>query len=89
MATKNTQSELASNVLYGSGIADILIADITEIYCRELKAARDRTISQAKGMIAAQLKRMPINTFGIELSDKDLEVLAHNFLPTGLTFDLD
>jgi hypothetical protein len=53
-----------------------LIDEITEIYCDELKQARDRTISQAKLLIEAQLKRLPIQTFEIDLDDVDLESLV-------------
>jgi hypothetical protein len=64
-----------------------LIDEITEIYCDELKQARDRTISQAKLLIEAQLKRLPIQTFEIDLDDVDLESLALSFIPFGVTFD--
>jgi hypothetical protein len=87
MNTTDDQSKTALNLLYASEHAPILIDEITEIYCDELKQARDRTISQAKLLIEVQLKRLPIQTFEIDLDDSDLESLAHSFLPLGTNFD--
>lgn len=87
MNSTDDQSKTALRLLYASSSAEPLCDEIATIYQAELKQARDRTLSQAKLLIEAQLKRLPTQTFGIELNDADLESLAHGFLPLGVTFN--
>ena len=87
MNTTDDQSKTALNLLYASEHAPILIDEITEIYCDELKQARDRTLQTAKGMIEGQLKTLPVFTFKIDsLTDQDMENLACGFIPDGVTY---
>ena len=44
----------ALRVLFASGLADPLFDEIESVYQSELKAARDRTLQTAKGMIEGQ-----------------------------------
>ena len=85
--TDPTPTLTALRLLFASDLADPLHDEIESIYQAELSQARDRTISQAKSMIAAQLEKLPTQTFGIELNDADLESLAHGFLPLGVTLN--
>lgn len=86
MITEN-QALTALKLLYASGSAEPLCDEIATIYQAELSQARDRTILQAKSLIAAQLEKLPIQTFQINLDDSDLETLTHGFLPLGTNFD--
>jgi hypothetical protein len=87
MNKASDQALTALKLLFASDLADPLHNEIESIYQAELKSAKGRTISQAKSMIAAQLEKLPTQTFGIELNDADLESLAHGFMPLGCTFE--
>jgi hypothetical protein len=87
MNKASDQALTALKLLFASDLADPLHDEIESIYQAELESAKGRTISQAKSMIAAQLEKLPIQTFGINLDDVDLESLAHGFLPLGVTFN--
>ena len=77
----------ALRVLFASGLADPLFDEIESVYQSELKAARDRTLQTAKGMIEGQLKTLPVFTFKIDsLTDQDMENLACGFIPDGVTY---
>jgi hypothetical protein len=87
MNTTDDQVTLATRLLFANDLAPILHDEISTIYESELSQARDRTTAAAKLLIEAQLKRLPIQTFEIDLDDSDLESLAHSFLPLGTNFD--
>jgi hypothetical protein len=87
MNTTDDQVTLATRLLFANDLAPILHDEISTIYESELSQARDRTTAAAKKMIEAQLKRLPLETFQINLDDVDLESLAIGFLPLGTTFN--
>ena len=88
MNTTANQSTLTSlRLLFSTGDAQILMDEIDLIYAREIEQAKARTTAAAKLLIAAQLEKLPTQTFGINLDDVDLESLAHGFLPLGATLD--
>jgi hypothetical protein len=85
--TANQSTLTALRLLFTTKDAQALMDEISTIYESELSQARDRTTAAAKLLIEAQLKRLPIQTFEIDLDDSDLESLAHSFLPLGTNFD--
>jgi flagellar biosynthesis/type III secretory pathway chaperone len=87
MNTTDDQVTLATRLLFANDLAPILHDEISTIYESELSQARDRTILQAKSLIAAQLEKLPVQTFGIVLDDVDLESLATGFMPFGVTLN--
>ena len=87
MITDNQPVLTALKLLYASDSAEPLCDEITEIYCHELKQARDRSTAAAKILIKSQLEKLPTQTFEINLDDVDLESLATGFMPFGVTLD--
>ena len=88
MNDTNTPALTALRLLFASETADLLFTEIEDIYCREIEAAKGRTVAIAKKLIEGQLQTLPTLTFGIDsLTDQNLETLASGFIPDGVTFD--
>lgn len=88
METANTQTQIALKALFAADLSDTLHDEIETVYRRELSEAKSRTIAIAKKMIEAQLRTLPSFTFGFDnLTDSDIEKLAHGFMPYGVTLD--
>lgn len=85
--TANTSTLTALRLLFTTKDAQNLMDEIDAIYAREIEQAKARTVAIAQKMIAAQLEKLPTQTFEIVLDDINLESLAIGFMPFGVTFD--
>ncbi|MGL5035103.1 MAG: hypothetical protein ACRC6M_15020 [Microcystaceae cyanobacterium] len=85
--TANTSTLTSLRLLFSTGDAQTLMDAIDVIYAREIEQAKGRTEAAAKLLIKSQLETLPIQTFGINLDDVDLESLATGFMPLGTTFN--
>jgi hypothetical protein len=85
--TANTSTLTALRLLFTTKDAQALMDQIDQIYVGELESAKSRTTAAAKILIKSQLEKLPIQTFGINLDDVDLESLATGFMPFGVTLN--
>ena len=85
--TANPSTLTSLRLLFTTKDAQALMDEIASIYVREIEQAKDCTTAAAKLLIKSQLEKLPIQTFGINLDDVDLESLATGFMPFGVTLN--